>query len=52
VVSPQSVLEWAARCIPPPRLAVLKGAGHFFHGRLNDLREAVVKTFDGITDAV
>jgi alpha/beta superfamily hydrolase len=52
VVSPQAVLDWAARCVPPPRLAVLKGAGHFFHGRLNELRGAVVKTFDGITDAV
>lgn len=42
VVPPQAVLDWAAALTPPPRLAVLKGAGHFFHGRLNELRDAVV----------
>lgn len=30
---------------PPPDLKVLKGAGHFFHGRLSELREAVAPAF-------
>jgi len=47
VVPPQAVLDWAAALTPPPRLAVLKGAGHFFHGRLNELRDAVVS---GLTE--
>lgn len=45
VVPPQAVLDWAATLARPPRLAVLKGAGHFFHGRLNELRETVVTEF-------
>ncbi|HET7394925.1 MAG TPA: alpha/beta fold hydrolase [Gammaproteobacteria bacterium] len=45
VVSPQAVLDWAKGLAVAPRLAVLKGAGHFFHGRLNELRQAVVDTF-------
>jgi hypothetical protein len=50
VVSPQAVLDWAAELPQPPRLAVLQGAGHFFHGRLNELREAVVTAFGGDRD--
>ncbi len=42
VVSPRAVLDWAAALAPPPKLAVLAGAGHFFHGRLNELRDSVV----------
>lgn len=41
IVSPQAVLAWAARQQPAPRLRVLAGAGHFFHGRLPELRETV-----------
>jgi alpha/beta superfamily hydrolase len=51
VVSPQAVLDWAATFPQPPRVAVLRGAGHFFHGRLNELREAVVAAFGGGRDA-
>lgn len=43
VIEPAAVLEWASRQATPPRVRVLPGAGHFFHGRLNDLREAVVE---------
>ena len=50
VVSPQAVLDWAATLTPPPRVALLKGAGHFFHGRLNDLREAVIRELNVIPD--
>ena len=42
VVDPQAVLSWAARVTPAPAVAVLTGASHFFHGRLPQLREAVV----------
>lgn len=51
VVAPQGVLEWAAGRSHPPRIAVLPGAGHFFHGRLNDLRDAVTGAFQVIPKA-
>jgi len=47
VVSSQAVLEWTNKLPHPPSLAVLKGAGHFFHGRLNELRQTVVGYFSG-----
>jgi uncharacterized protein len=34
------VQAFAARFQPPPQLVVLPGAGHFFHGRLPELRDA------------
>ncbi len=42
VIEPRYVLEWASRLTPRPTVSVLQGAGHFFHGRLHDLRQAVV----------
>jgi alpha/beta superfamily hydrolase len=42
VVPPQAVLEWARTLIPAPTLRLLPGAGHFFHGRINELREVVL----------
>lgn len=45
VVSPQAVFDWAASLAIPPHVAVLQGAGHFFHGRLNELRQTVVSAF-------
>lgn len=48
VVSPQAVLDWANRLPRPPSLAILEGAGHFFHGRLNDVRHTVVKHFSAL----
>ena len=42
VIDPESVLAWADRLPRPPRIEVLE-AGHFFHGRLNPLREAVLR---------
>ncbi|MGH8292795.1 MAG: alpha/beta hydrolase [Gammaproteobacteria bacterium] len=47
VVSPQAVFSWIAGLSIKPQLAVLKGAGHFFHGRLNEVRQAVVRAFSG-----
>lgn len=45
VVSPQAVLGWARGLSKPPRIVEMEGAGHFFHGRLNELREAVAGAF-------
>jgi uncharacterized protein len=42
VVPPQVVLAWARSLKPAPEVVVLPGAGHFFHGRINDLRETVL----------
>ncbi|HEX4300498.1 MAG TPA: alpha/beta fold hydrolase [Gammaproteobacteria bacterium] len=47
VVSPDAVLAWARALKSPPRIEVMAGAGHFFHGRLNELRETVVAAFKG-----
>ncbi len=38
LVDAGAVREWAARLSPAPEIAMLSGAEHFFHGRLNDLR--------------
>jgi alpha/beta superfamily hydrolase len=37
----RSVQEWVAALQPSPTLVVLPEAEHFFHGRLNELRDAV-----------
>jgi alpha/beta superfamily hydrolase len=42
VVPAPEVLAWAAKQPRPPRLHVLHGAGHFFHGRLHELKPLVV----------
>jgi alpha/beta superfamily hydrolase len=42
LVDANDVQEWAQALPEPPRVAVLNGVEHFFHGRLNDLRHVVV----------
>jgi alpha/beta superfamily hydrolase len=42
VVDPQSVIGWAKSLQPAPHLEVLPGVGHFFHGRLQDLRQIII----------
>jgi alpha/beta superfamily hydrolase len=42
VVPPGAVLDWAAGQPRRPRLHVLAGAGHFFHGRLHELKPLIV----------
>jgi uncharacterized protein len=42
VVPPDAVLSWAGRQAHQPRLHVLAGAGHFFHGRLHELKPLVI----------
>lgn len=43
VVDAEQVLRWARAQSPPPRTEVLAGAGHYFHGRLNELRNIVLR---------
>ncbi|HVS77903.1 MAG TPA: alpha/beta fold hydrolase [Steroidobacteraceae bacterium] len=43
VIEPAAVLAWARQQAPPrPAVRLLHGAGHFFHGRLNELRTVIV----------
>jgi alpha/beta superfamily hydrolase len=47
VVPPEAVLAWAAEQPPPlqgkgPRVHVIAGAGHFFHGKLHELKPLVI----------
>jgi hypothetical protein len=42
VVPPGPVIEWARSLAPPADLVVLPGAGHYFHGRINELRDVVL----------
>jgi alpha/beta superfamily hydrolase len=51
VVPPDVVLAWARTLAPAPEVAVLPGAGHFFHGRINDLRETVLAFMGRAADA-
>ena len=41
VVDPQKVFDWVAAADNPPTLVRMMEAGHFFHGRLVDLRGAI-----------
>ncbi|MBC8028094.1 MAG: alpha/beta hydrolase [Steroidobacteraceae bacterium] len=41
VVPPDAVLAWAAQQARKPRLHVLAGAGHFFHGKLHELKPLI-----------
>jgi alpha/beta superfamily hydrolase len=45
VVPPDEMLAWGKAQPRPPRLHVLAGAGHYFHGRLHELRPLVVDFF-------
>ena len=41
-LDPAAVIDWVNGLDPKPRLVVLPGVGHFFHGRLQELRDAVI----------
>lgn len=43
VIEPAAVLEWARRQSTAPEVRLLSGAGHFFHGRLHELRQIVLE---------
>jgi uncharacterized protein len=42
VIDPAEVARWVDGLDPKPQLVMLRGVGHYFHGRLQDLREAVI----------
>lgn len=42
LVDARQVRAWVGGFTPPPALAMLDGAEHFFHGRLGELRAAVL----------
>ncbi len=46
VAPPDDAVEWVNATAPGPELVVLEGVGHFFHGRLNQLRNAVSEFID------
>ena len=45
VVPPKPVLEWAAALPSPPKIVLLPGVGHFFHGSLTAVTRAVTEEF-------
>ncbi|MFQ5644579.1 MAG: alpha/beta hydrolase [Thiogranum sp.] len=45
IVPVAQVNAWLAGLDVQPQLVLLEGAGHFFHGRLNDLKQAIVDSF-------
>jgi alpha/beta superfamily hydrolase len=42
VVPASTVIGWARGLSPQPELVLLPGAVHFFHGRINELRDTVL----------
>ena len=43
LVEVDETVEWADSLAPGPELLIMTGAEHFFHGRLQELREAVTE---------
>jgi len=41
VVDSSAVIAWANRFDPPPALILMPGVGHFFHGKLLELRNSI-----------
>jgi uncharacterized protein len=41
IIPPDEILTWCAALTPAPDVRVFPGVGHFFHGRLNELRAAL-----------
>jgi alpha/beta superfamily hydrolase len=46
IVPAELVTGWAGSLEFQPQLVLLKGAGHFFHGRLNELKQTIVDSFN------
>jgi alpha/beta superfamily hydrolase len=42
VVDPTTVRAWVEQLPNPPEFLLLSGIGHFFHGRLNELKDVVM----------
>lgn len=50
VVDCDQVIDWFNGLAPGPELLVVPGADHFFHGRLNDLRDVLLQNLDTTAD--
>jgi uncharacterized protein len=50
VVAPADVYAWCSERSPAPKLVVVEGATHFFHGKLRDVAAAVEETFAASLD--
>ena len=48
IVPAEQVQRWVERSGSKPTLALLEGAGHFFHGRLNDLKQELLDANRGV----
>lgn len=47
VVSYDAVSQWAEQQHPPLEMITMEEAGHFFHGRLTELKQRIHDLFDG-----
>lgn len=45
IVSPKAVTEWLATQTYQPEVVMLPDTGHFFHGKLHQLRDSIIKSF-------
>jgi alpha/beta superfamily hydrolase len=50
IVACEAVVSWAKSLSPLPQVAILRGASHFFHGRLQDLKDTILEHV-GASDA-
>lgn len=41
IVPSEQAIQWANQLPSPPKIEIIEDAGHFFHGRLNDLRDTI-----------
>jgi uncharacterized protein len=51
LVNAQEIQAWVETLQPRPELAMLTGVDHFFHGRLNELRDVVVSWIEATQSA-
>jgi alpha/beta superfamily hydrolase len=47
IVPAAAVQAFVSELRAPPALVLVEGAGHFFHGRLNELKQVVLEAFAG-----
>jgi len=47
IVDPAQVSAWVQKQVNAPEYHCLKNAGHFFHGRLLDLRQQICAAWAG-----
>lgn len=50
VIDPQLVYHWSAQLQRPHQLCKIADSGHFFHGKLLELKQCVLQQVFGVTD--